>query len=479
MESPIIIGQATTGTQVIDKGDNLRTDISIASFLSALLSLIPPVNLGETNAETNGASDEPERLNKTPDGQPSRYGQGSGIWISDFITKSQTSNPESQIPNPEFQISNIESVSGLPSGILGKPSQVDASVAEETSSDKTPTTMPVKTQAELFQHLDLPLQQSGRDDLNSPILVKGEIPEDLQIPHLTPSIPQNGGGTFNESKRLFGDLGWIIHPLSQTIDTDMSNKVEKDKYSKTNVGDIEISIPETKEKTLEGITKVRPISFTLNKGTEDAPEGEIKVSDIDTIMASKESSRLAGTFDRVGEMEVRTDEGLNVGRREGDASFLRFTDSPVHQSTSAGPSWDTSKLQIHNKESMDLTLIRSIKLQQSSDYNSSTMFTLEATVEPEGIGELDIKLILDRGVINGYIKTPETVTADLIIRNIPEIINSLIRDGLNIGNLSVSVRDYGRGKEMVYEDRDRSDNRSGPNELTAQSYSSGYIDIFI
>lgn len=395
MESPIIIGQATTGTQVIDKGDNLRTDISIASFLSALLSLIPPVNLGETNAETNGASDEPERLNKTPDGQPSRYGQGSGIWISDFITKSQTSNPESQIP------------------------------------------------------------------------------------HLTPSIPQNGGGTFNESKRLFGDLGWIIHPLSQTIDTDMSNGVEKDKYSKTNVGDIEISIPETKEKTLEGITKVRPISFALNKGTEDAPEGEIKVSDIDTIMASKESSRLAGTFDRVGEMEVRTDEGLNVGRREGDASFLRFTDSPVHQSTSAGPSWDTSKLQIHNKESMDLTLIRSIKLQQSSDYNSSTMFTLEATVEPEGIGELDIKLILDRGVINGYIKTPETVTADLIIRNIPEIINSLIRDGLNIGNLSVSVRDYSRGKEMVYEDRDRSDNKSGPNELTAQSYSSGYIDIFI
>ncbi len=472
MESPIIIGQATTGTQVIDKGDNLRTDISIASFLSALLSLIPSVNL----AETNGASGEPERLNKTPDGQPGIYGQGSGIWISDFITKSQTSNES--IPNPEFQISDIESVSGLLSGILSKPSQGDASVAEETSSDKTPTTMPVKTQAELFQHLDLPLQQSGRDDLNSPILVKGETPEDLQIPNLTPSIPQNGGGTFNEPKRLAGDIGWITHPLSQTIDTHMSNGAEKDKYSKSKM-DLEINIPETKEKTLEGITKVKPISFTLNKGTEDAPEGEIKVSDIDTIMASKESSRLAGTFDRVGELEVRTDEGLNVGRREGDASFLRFADSPVHQSTSAGPSWDTSKLQIHNKESMGHTLIRSIKLQQSSDYNSSTMFTLEATVEPEGIGELDIKLILDRGVINGYIKTPETVTADLIIRNIPEIINSLIRDGLNIGNLSVSVRDYSRGKEMVYEDRDRSDNKSGPSELTAQSYSSGYIDIFI
>jgi hypothetical protein len=88
------------------------------------------------------------------------------------------------------------------------------------------------------------------------------------------------------------------------------------------------------------------------------------------------------------------------------------------------------------------------------EITESTDAMLRVTVEHDEIGELDIRLVLNKGLINGLIKTPEVSTADLIARNIPGIIDSLIKDGLNIGNLSVTIRDNGNGgREDLYPER--------------------------
>jgi len=85
------------------------------------------------------------------------------------------------------------------------------------------------------------------------------------------------------------------------------------------------------------------------------------------------------------------------------------------------------------------------QIERVPEITESTDAMLRVTVEHDEIGELDIRLVLNKGLINGLIKTPEVSTADLIARNIPGIIDSLIKDGLNIGNLSVTIRDNGSG----------------------------------
>lgn len=135
------------------------------------------------------------------------------------------------------------------------------------------------------------------------------------------------------------------------------------------------------------------------------------------------------------------------------------------------------KAEVHAKESEIFPLIKPSSLELHNRIESGSS-EIRLTVEPEGMGVLDIKLVLHRGVINGYINTTETATANLIVRNIYDIVNSLIRDGLNIGNLSVSLRENNnRDKEVFYKEDDKSIDRARFIESTA--YSSGYINIFI
>lgn len=108
--------------------------------------------------------------------------------------------------------------------------------------------------------------------------------------------------------------------------------------------------------------------------------------------------------------------------------------------------------------------------------------TMKVTVQHDGLGELDIELILNNGVINGQIKTPEVTTADLIVRNIPEIMNSLIRDGLNIGNFFVSLRN-GRGGKETLDNGNLGDSGDNFGRQTSGfcpiPSNSGYINIFV
>lgn len=134
--------------------------------------------------------------------------------------------------------------------------------------------------------------------------------------------------------------------------------------------------------------------------------------------------------------------------------------------------------EVHNRESIDLTTIKSFPfdLDHHIEPDSSA---IRVAVKPEGMGELDIKLVLNRGVINGYINTPETTTADLILRSIPEIINSLIKDGINIGNFSVSLRDSSkRWRQETYEENPGVIGRARTINETSSIYLEGYVNIF-
>ena len=66
--------------------------------------------------------------------------------------------------------------------------------------------------------------------------------------------------------------------------------------------------------------------------------------------------------------------------------------------------------------------------------------SIEVSLEPEGMGKIDIELTLDRGLINAQINTSEIIGKEIIERNLYAILSSLIDEGLNIGSFSVSLR---------------------------------------
>ncbi|MCX7792878.1 MAG: flagellar hook-length control protein FliK [Thermodesulfovibrionales bacterium] len=81
------------------------------------------------------------------------------------------------------------------------------------------------------------------------------------------------------------------------------------------------------------------------------------------------------------------------------------------------------------------------KIEKLSSYYEKDIQTLRVSVEPEGLGRLEIALNSQKGVIKGYISVFELPSKEVIERNLFNIISMLQRDGINIGSLTVGLRD--------------------------------------
>lgn len=178
-------------------------------------------------------------------------------------------------------------------------------------------------------------------------------------------------------------------------------------------------------------------------------------------------------------VEVSTDHRNKNGAHQQedvpDSSAPRQLDLPsnIVSSDNTKPPQDKQSLEFSK------AMTAHLDMEHSHDPDLST---IKVTVQHDRLGELDIKLVLNKGVINGQIKTPEVTTADLIVRNIPEIINSLIKDGLNVGNLFVSLRNSRSGRDNFdYGNSGDSGeiSRRQAGNLCPIPSGQGYIDIFV
>jgi flagellar hook-length control protein FliK len=100
---------------------------------------------------------------------------------------------------------------------------------------------------------------------------------------------------------------------------------------------------------------------------------------------------------------------------------------------------------IDNKNSNETSPLRINILQESPNADIFILqkkgdASIEVSLEPEGMGKIDIELTLDRGFINAQINASEIIGKEIIERNLYAILSSLIDEGLNIGSFSVSLR---------------------------------------
>ncbi len=106
--------------------------------------------------------------------------------------------------------------------------------------------------------------------------------------------------------------------------------------------------------------------------------------------------------------------------------------------------------------------------------------SLKVSLAPEGIGELDIELVLNKGMVNGHILAAEGTGKAAIERNLQHMVDALMKDGINLGGVSVSLRER---RDETFVQSDGEYDRHAP-ELrhahhSADSAGSGLINIYV
>ncbi|NWF52154.1 MAG: flagellar hook-length control protein FliK, partial [Nitrospirae bacterium] len=106
--------------------------------------------------------------------------------------------------------------------------------------------------------------------------------------------------------------------------------------------------------------------------------------------------------------------------------------------------------------------------------------SIEISLEPNGMGEIDIELVLDKGVINAQINASENIGKEFIEKNLDNIMRVLISEGLHIGSFSVSLQNkegtsvYGNKKEDIQDIR-----LANVRNLSNAEHNEGLISIFV
>jgi hypothetical protein len=78
-----------------------------------------------------------------------------------------------------------------------------------------------------------------------------------------------------------------------------------------------------------------------------------------------------------------------------------------------------------------------------------TSSSMEISLEPAGLGKLDIELKLTQDRLQGQIMVNDTAGKELIEKNLPQLLSDLTRGGLQIGGFTVSLKNQGRGQNPI------------------------------
>ncbi len=94
--------------------------------------------------------------------------------------------------------------------------------------------------------------------------------------------------------------------------------------------------------------------------------------------------------------------------------------------------------------------------------------SIEMTLQPEGLGKLEIEIVIDNGTVNAKIEASQLAGKELVERNISEVIDALSREGISIGGFSVSLKG-GKGDDR----NEQYFRKEGKAEVSDGQYSTG------
>jgi len=110
--------------------------------------------------------------------------------------------------------------------------------------------------------------------------------------------------------------------------------------------------------------------------------------------------------------------------------------------------------------------------------------SVEVTLAPPGVGKLEIEVVLEKGIVNARITAADPAGREAIERSLPQIVEALARDGMNIGGFSVSLKERrDRTGDASARGAARDSDARLPSAVTpaapASAASAGLVDIFV
>ena len=183
------------------------------------------------------------------------------------------------------------------------------------------------------------------------------------------------------------------------------------------------------------------LSSLIKEGFPDTPRG---------FSVVKDRERPEIVFDIKGlNNKDMTPTGENLpgnGSRQSEILPIVPNDQTLRESIVTEKSIKNNQEQLnHFPKTYELNFLKdhyfSVKKQTSS--------SMEISLEPAGLGKLDIELNLNQDRLQGQIMVNDKAGKELIERNLPQLLTDLTREGLQIGGFTVSLKNQGRGQNPI------------------------------
>jgi hypothetical protein len=265
----------------------------------------------------------------------------------------------------------------------------------------------------------------------------------------------------------------VVEKISPSLTSGTSRNIADPKEekvgSKNPLGQVHLSNYFHGKSLLLGDSKVQtelgrpsPHSFMIEKG-EGGPFGKEKERQPDLSLFIKEDSlgEPKGPFaatDRDG-LEMTFDfDGFNKkdyfqqgealsgkGASQTPNASFNLMDYVPRDSMGSEKLIDKPNMISHFTKSFEPDFLKeyyvTVKKQTSS--------TMEISLEPAGLGKLDIELNLNQDRLQGQIMVNDNAGKQLIEQNLPQLLSDLAREGLQVGGFTVSLKDQGRGQSRI------------------------------
>lgn len=217
-------------------------------------------------------------------------------------------------------------------------------------------------------------------------------------------------------------------------------------------------------------------------GSDTGQEHRMKPEDI--VKSGFDKSVFAITVN--GEIIAKEEDGINSSPQESEPFRAgEAHDNVLGLERSQPLTADSQKTEDIKQAKEAAAPLRSFEMQEEMHtvtltQNSSN--TVKLSVEPEGLGKLDILLSLDQGIVNAQINADEKTGKVFIDNYLTGIVQALASDGLNVGEFSVSLRDRkeeGASGEPASYGGDTADEEGERQKGLTPRAEEGIISIFV
>jgi flagellar hook-length control protein FliK len=135
----------------------------------------------------------------------------------------------------------------------------------------------------------------------------------------------------------------------------------------------------------------------------------------------------------------------SISNQPGNFKSSEINNTPGNAFTPEKISFNKANSLEHPQRAMEMTLPQD----QVFTIKRNGPSSLEVSLEPDGLGKLNIELKLTDHHLHAQIMVNDSIGKKLIENNLPQLLSELGKEGLQIGEFSVSLKNQGRDQNPV------------------------------